>query len=274
MRIPTLALAAVLAAHAPATAHVNVDFEDLTLPPGQEYDNGAPADGGDNDDGFVSGDVAFSNDFTDFGFFTSWEGFSYSSVNDTTTPGFMNQYAAFTGTGFDAGDDTYGVSFLGSAVDSRGSAITLPVATSVRGVFVTNTTYAALSMLNGDSFAKQFGGDTGDDPDFFRLTIFGVDADGEDTGSVTVDLADYTFQDNSKDYVVDYWKYVDLNALGDEVKRLEFSLASSDTAGGFINTPAYFAMDNLVISEVPEPGTLSAFALAGAGLMMRRRRRA
>jgi hypothetical protein len=37
-------------------------------------------------------------------------------------------------------------------------------------------TYAALSMRDGDGFAKQFGGASGDDPDYFLLTITGRDA--------------------------------------------------------------------------------------------------
>jgi hypothetical protein len=31
-------------------------------------------------------------------------------------------------------------------------------------------------MLNGDSFAKKFGGASGNDPDFFKLTIIGKNA--------------------------------------------------------------------------------------------------
>ena len=43
-------------------------------------------------------------------------------------------------------------------------------------VQLTNTTYTALSMLNGDSFSKKFGGSTGNDPDYLRLIIQGRDA--------------------------------------------------------------------------------------------------
>ncbi|MFW5682591.1 MAG: DUF4465 domain-containing protein, partial [Phycisphaeraceae bacterium] len=248
-----LGLCLAAAAAAPATAHVNIDFEELTAP-GPLYGDGA---------GFESRGVDFAG-----GVFSGW---TYSAVNDSTTPGFMNQYAAFTGTGFDSGDDNYAVSFVGSR---DAAAITLPVATTVRGMFVTNTTYAALSMLDGDAFSKQFGGPTGDDPDFFRLNIFGVNEAGEDTGSVTVDLADYTFADNSKDFVLDYWKWVDLSVLGDDVASLEFSLESSDVGDFGINTPTYFAMDNLILNEVPEPSTLVLFGVGAACVLARRRKRA
>lgn len=242
----TLGLAA-----APAAAHVNIDFEELTAP-GPLYGDGA---------GFESRGVDFAGEV-----FSGW---TYSDVSDTITPGFTNQYAAFTGTGFDAGDDVYAVGFVS---DRDSAAITLPVATTVKSVFVTNTTYAALSMLNGDAFAKQFGGPSGDDPDFFRLTIFGIDEAGQDTGSVTVDLADYTFSDNSQDFVLDHWNYVDLTSLGDKVASLEFSLESSDVGSFGINTPTYFAMDNLILREVPEPSTLVLFGAGAACLLARSRK--
>lgn len=255
-RLLTCGLLTLGLAAAPAAAHVNIDFEELTAP-GPLYGDGA---------GFESRGVDFAG-----GVFSGW---TYSDVSDTTTPGFTNQYAAFTGTGFDSGDDNYAVGYLSSAADSRSGAITLPVATTVRGMFVTNTTWAALSMQNGDAFAKQFGGPSGDDPDFFRLTIFGLDEEGEDTGSVTVDLADYTFDNNAEDFILDYWKWVDLNVLGDDVASLEFSLESSDVGAFGINTPTYFAMDNLILNEVPEPSTLVLFGAGAACVLARRRKRA
>ena len=63
-------------------------------------------------------------------------------------------------------------------------------------LMVTNTTYAALSMRDGDSFAKKFGGPSGNDPDYFRLTITGKDSGGSTIGSVEFYLADYRFADS------------------------------------------------------------------------------
>jgi hypothetical protein len=53
--------------------------------------------------------------------------------------------------------------------------------------------------------------------------------------------------------VLDQWLYADLSGLG-TVNGLSFSSASSDTGPFGINTPTYFAMDNL--TTVPLPGTL------------------
>jgi hypothetical protein len=123
-------------------------------------------------------------------------------------------------------------------------------------------------MRDGDPFAKQFGGASGSDPDYLALTIHGLDGDGVETGSVVFHLADYRFADDGLDYIVTGWTFVDLSGLG-PVAALDFSLESSDASFGFLNTPAYFAIDDLVV--VPEPSTGLLLAL---GLATLRRRRA
>jgi hypothetical protein len=119
-------------------------------------------------------------------------------------------------------------------------------------------------MLNGDAYAKKFGGVSGDEEDWFLLTITGKDAGGTEVGSVEFYLADYRFADNGQDYIVNTWEYVDLMGLG-VVESLEFSLSSSDMGSYGMNTPAYFALDMVV----PEPGTLVLLALGG--VLLRRK---
>ena len=120
-------------------------------------------------------------------------------------------------------------------------------------------------MLNGDSFAKKFGGPAGDDEDWFLLTITGKDVAGTVTGVVDFYLADYRFADNNLDYIVDTWDSIDLSSLG-AVKTLELTLNSSDVGAYGMNTPASFAMDSLV----PEPATLALLGL-GSLILVRRR---
>jgi hypothetical protein len=239
-----------------------VNFADLALAP-NSYWNGS-----DNSGGFTSGGVTFANSFMDWGGgSTSWSGFSYSNVNDTATPGFGNQYAAYPGTA-PGGGGIYAVGCV--SLDWMTNAPIPIVATlqtpSVLGtVAITNATYAALSMKYGDSFAKKFGGPTGNDPDWFLLTINGEDAAGNQTGSVNFYLADYC---SANKYIVDTWQTVDLSSLG-TVKTLEFTLSSSDNGQFGMNTPAYFALDDLTV--VPEPGTTILLVLGATAILRRRR---
>ena len=121
------------------------------------------------------------------------------------------------------------------------------------------------AVLNGDGFSKKFGGPSGNDPDFFKLTITGKDATGATTGAVDLFLADYRFSDNSLDYVLSDWTFVDLSSLG-AVSSLAFALDSSDTGQFGINTPGYFALDDLSVNAVPEPST--ALMLVAGGLIL------
>ena len=132
--------------------------------------------------------------------------------------------------------------------------VTLGSATQVNGFYVTNNNYAYDAMLNGYDVAKQFTQD-----DWLKLTVTGKNALNNETGTVDFYLA-------SGGDIVDTWEFVNLTSLG-AVNSLEFSLSSSDVGSFGMNTPAYFAIDDLTF--VPEPMTL---VLVGLGSLMLRRR--
>lgn len=226
-------------------------FDDLSLG-AESYWNGSDGLGG-----FVSGSATFNNNYNPT--YMSWDGFAYSNITDTSSSGWTAQYNAITGGG-EGGSANYGIGFdpTASGFGTELPTMTLNTAGIIDGLYVTNNNYAYYSMLNGDAYSKNFGGDSSDDPDWFLLTITGKDASGAVVDSVGFYLADYRFADNSQDYIVNTWEYVDLTELG-IVKSLEFSLSSSDVGGYGMNTPAYFAMDTVV----PEPGTLVLLALGG-----------
>jgi len=228
-------LIAVLATVSFANADI-ATFEDLTLPP-ESFWNGSDASGG-----FVSGSAYFNNNYN--ATWGTWDGFSYSNITDTTTSDFPAQYNAITGSG-QGGSSNYAVGYVWLGPPT----ITLDSPGVVAGMYVTNNNYAYYSMLNGDLYSKKFGGIDGNDPDFFLLTITGKDINGNVTGAVEFYLADFRFEDNSRDYIANTWWFVDLIPLG-LVKSLEFSLSSSDVGDWGMNTPAYFAIDTIVLEPI------------------------
>jgi hypothetical protein len=248
IRTTTLAVATLLATTSTTFAAVST-FEDVPLPGANRW---LFPEASVN---IASGAALFNHEYTDFGFpGCCWTGWTVSNVVDTTTAGFGNQYAAYPGSGA-GGSSNYAVAYFGEP------RVTLPEPNVVTGGWFTNTTYAALSMRDGDGFAKKFGGASGNDADYLALDITGRDASGGATGTVSFLLADYRFADNTQDYIVDTWTWVDLSSLG-TVSALSFALRSSDVGPFGINTPAYFALDDLKV--VPEPGT---WALMAAGLL-------
>jgi hypothetical protein len=208
-------------------------FEKLPLD-ANRYWNGV-----DGSKGFTDGDAYFPNQYTDYGGgYYSWNGFAYSSTTDITTSGSGNQYSAYTGTGV-GHSSKFALSENKSVIKLLNTAKTK----EVTGFYVANSTYAALSMLKGDSFAKKFGGSKGSDPDYFQLAITGYRNNAVISDTVKIKLADYTFADNTKDYILDTWRWVDLRKLG-VVDSLIFILTSTDNGQFGMNTPSYFAMDN------------------------------
>jgi len=202
-----------------------------------------------NASSFNSGLATFSNQMTDWGGgVSSWSGWAYSNQTDNTTPGFENQYSAYTGQAHSGSN--FGIAYL------SGDAAQISFAGPVQadGLYLTNTTYTALSMLNGDSFAKKFGGASGNDADWLKLTVSGLSG-GVESGAIDFYLADYRSSNNSLDYIVNGWEWLNLSSLG-TIDGLKFAISSSDTGQFGMNTPAYFAMDDLTVTAVPLPATI------------------
>lgn len=244
-----------------------LDFEDVGASLAADSAFNGPVPGGDPQTGafgdqIIVGEFAIQNAVFDNVYsldFGSWSGWAYSNRTDTTTPGFLNDLSSFSGDGA-GGSATYGMSFVSTFSPAGLPSITLDnddprIFDSLQ---LNNSTYAGLSMQQGDSFAKKFGGVTGDDPDWFLLTIDGKDAAGSSVGTVEFYLADYRFTDNSLDYIVDSWTNVDVSPLA-AARSLEFSLTSSDNGAFGMNTPAYFAADDIVLVEPAADLTSTSF---------------
>ncbi len=206
------------------------DFEDLTLN-SESFWNGSDASGK-----FQQAGADFINVFNSE--WNSWSGFAYSNITNNTSGGYENQYSAYAGKGAN-NSSKYAVGYIFGKAEVLFQKVTLP-----QTVYVTNSTYAALSMKNGDAYSKKFGGTTGTDPDWFKLSIEGIDENGQVTDTVEFYLADFTASENVNDYIINTWAKVNLVNLG-EVKKLNFWLTSTDVGLFGMNTPAYFCIDNL-----------------------------
>jgi hypothetical protein len=114
--------------------------------------------------------------------------------------------------------------------------IKLAQATTIPGFYVTNCIYTYNSMKYGDSYAgKPF--ETGD---YLKLIIYGI------RDNVMKDSVEFYLGTATK--LVDEWTYVDLTALK-EVDGITFKLIGTRMSYGYLNTPAYFAFDNLGAKE-------------------------
>lgn len=197
---------------------------------------------------------SFSGTEPDAGFNDFFFGFSYSNVVNTTTPGVGNQYAAFAGSGSN-GSSNY---LVGSSDTS------LTANRQIQSIDIAPTTYTALAVRDGDDGGAGFAsGPLSESNGFFELVISGVDTDLE----IRVPFGDYR-----GDIDIDpapAFQTIDTSILN--TNTLTFTFDGSDQGSFGLNTPLFFAADNIAVA-VPEPGSLLLLNL-GALLIATRRRR-
>lgn len=195
--------------------------------------------------GYLNGDerVSFYSDgglVFPVNYNTMWNfwsgGFAISNKKDRNTPGYTNLYSAGTGSGV-FGSEQY-------AIGQNNAKIRLDNKGLLSGLYVTNTTYAIKSMENGDQFAKKFGGASGVDPDWFLLSVIGFESGAAKSDTIRFYLADFRSSEPSRDYILKTWRWLDLSKLG-SVDSIQFKLTSSDVGSSGMNTPAFFAIDNV-----------------------------
>lgn len=102
-------------------------------------------------------------------------------------------------------------------------------------MWVTNTTYTLNIMTNGDEFGNTpFGAD-----DYLKIVAIGIGLDGEETGRSTFFLA------KGAEFVTE-WTRWDLASLG-KAAKIAFNMEGSQTGDWGLNTPAYFAYDDVAV---------------------------
>ena len=225
---------------ATGATQAQTDFDDIFL---STYFDGSDSSGTDDGSGnylstYAEDDLTFNTTWnSNYGGYWSG-GWSFSNLIDSTLADGAQTYHSYSKGAYSG--DNFAVGKSGSEINVNGTA-------TFGTIQVSNTSYAAHSMTNGDAFAKEFTGD-----DWFELTVEGFDGTTS-TGTVTVLLADSA---NATPTILDTWKSVDLSSLG-EVSKLSFSLNSSDVGEYGMNTPSFFALDNVMSSLITGMGNLT-----------------
>jgi len=234
------------------TLHLN-DFNDFlngVWKDVYQWDSGREVK--DSDGHTIGGWKSIVKDNLEFEHYTEyggiWEGFCISRRNFAySKPDPLNQFTATTLGGKDGQGTPYMIAYYGIGTNTQNNCrISLRdgVPCQAAGMYVTNTYYNYLSMTKGDGFAKRF-----EQGDWFLLTAYGYDQNGNVTGTAEFYLADYRSEQTDEYYIVQDWRWFDLSSLG-AVSALEFTLTSSDNAVYGMNTPAYFCMDQLTLSLI------------------------
>lgn len=201
----------------------------------------------------------------------SWHGFVLSNVKDTVTAGKDNQFASITGSGYNGSNnylvfygDASGAGFANYMGDEGRMDVMGISGRDITGIYITNTTYAYLSMRDGDGFNAAF-----KEGDWFKLVITGFDSEGNRIGQTDVMLGE------GLDLLSD-WAHVDiLNLIGEGVDFLSFEFAQykidDDKTYYFhgVKVPSYFVLGGIETAGgfVPEPAGW-AVIFSGLGLCL------
>jgi hypothetical protein len=227
------------------------DFENLTFPSGKNYWKGNTGVAGNTS--FQSGNFSFRNQNDTSSWGDYWSGWAYSKGKDSITTSYdTSDCNAFPAIGFSASNN-YAVAYQSFDDLNNHIGINGYPGSTLAGLFITNSTITYRSMQNGGLFgAKKFGGATGNDADFLKVRFMGWHNGMPINDTVDFYLADFRDANNANDYIIKDWTFVNLTKLGN-ADSLTYKLESSDVGGFGMNTPAYFCVDNIIMT----PSTIS-----------------
>lgn len=174
----------------------------------------------------------------------SWAGIAVSNHKDTVTKDYTNEFSPITGKAFN-GSKNYGVCYNSGTIISEKTS-------KLFGFYITNTVYTYNTIKNGSAFSKKFGGTSGNDTDWYRIKFVNY-MGSKRSDSLYFYLADYRFSDNSKDYIVKNWQWVDLSVFNKLTDSLKITFESTDNGTWGMNTPAYMVFDDFNFSNYQNP---------------------
>lgn len=213
-------------------------FEDVALGE-QGFWNGSDLSG-EEDSGnyygsFTSSVFSFDNIYT--AAWGSYMGFACSSLTDTVTSGFTNQYSPKAGEGAN-GSAQFALAYENGATFNCTYKEGYTNNT-LKSVMITNGTYVYNEIRDGGAYSKKF-----ESGDWFKVTFTGYKGEAE-TGSVDYYLADFR---DGKTYINKEWVEVDLTPLSDATTVM-ITFDSTDKGQFGVNTPKYVFIDNLTIEQ-------------------------
>lgn len=213
-------------------------FEDVALGE-QGFWNGSDLSG-EEDSGnyygsFTSSVFSFDNIYT--AAWGSFMGFACSSLTDTITSGYMNQYSPKAGEGAN-GSAQFALAYENGATFNCTYKEGYTNNT-LKSVMITNGTYVYNEIRDGGAYSKKF-----ESGDWFKVTFTGYKGEAE-TGSVDYYLADFR---DGKTYINKEWVEVDLTPLSDATTVM-ITFDSTDKGQFGVNTPKYVFIDNLTIEQ-------------------------
>ena len=144
------------------------------------------------------------------------------------------------------GSNNFAIVYDGGLFGSNPAALTMSdgVARVIESAYVNNTCYALNSLLNGDDYAAPMANNG-----FFKIRATGYN------GGLEMSHLDFYLAQNIS--FVTSWTRWDLSGLG-YVDKVVFSLIGSDELysdygfGPMLNTPTYFAIDDVAVRYYPD----------------------
>jgi hypothetical protein len=193
---------------------------------------------------------------------TSWEGFTISRSQDTllSHEAFYpdHQWGVMAGGGI-AGKGTpfilgYFLEYTENSLDRHICEIEFTHANEIEavGCYVCNSPYTTKCIVDGFMYARKF-----THGDYCTLTAHGVNAEGEDCGTVVYYMADYRDEDSTKWILNNNWDWMDLSELG-AVKSIYFTMETTDVGDFGANTTFYFGLDQITIRPIKQETSIES----------------
>ena len=178
-----------------------------------------------------------------------WDGFTICKSSYNATGGTEHQWSNMAGGGVNVTADgvsvdpekPYVIAFWSWFYEDPSLAIMFDNgnAYDVKGMYINNTPYAYYCCTEENSFGRPLN----QEGDYFKVIAHGVHEDGSES---TTELELCGFHNGQFSGITD-WTWWDMSELG-KVVEIYFTMESTDTGDYGMNTPAYFAMDQLTVS--------------------------